>query len=97
MTPTLRNLVREMLKESDAETRQRIFQLQAEIGELIRLETPIWDAIDSVDHPGTNNDDYRRLGQLHDELELLARQIREKVAERDALSDSLGYYRRRAR
>ena len=94
MTPTLRRLVREMLKESD-ERIARIYALDAEINELIRLETPIWDAIDAVENPGTNRDDYDRLGELHDELEQIAAQIRQRVAEREEIRRSMTYYRRR--
>jgi hypothetical protein len=83
-----------MLREND-ERRARLFQLQDEINELIRLETPIWDRIDAVENPGTDRDDYALLGRLHGELELIAKEIRMKVAERDALSDELGFRRPR--
>lgn len=97
MTPTLRRLVREMLAESDTERQQmraRMFELQDEINELISLEGPIWDDIDAVEHPGTNRDDYERLGALHAELGLIARQIAAKVKERDEIGAALGIYRR---
>jgi hypothetical protein len=91
MTPTLRKLVRELLREAD-ERHERILALNDEINELIRLETPIWDAIDAVDNPGTNRDDWDRLGQLHGELEQIARQIRIRVQQRDALNQELTGY-----
>jgi len=76
--------------------RARIFELQDEINDLIRLESPIWDRIDAVENPGTNPDDYALLGRLHGELELIAKEIRKRVAESDRLSDELGYRRPRA-
>jgi len=94
MAPTLRHLIREMLQDTDA-MRTRIFELQDEIDRLIRVERPIWDRIDAVENPGTNRDDYALLGRLHSELELIAAQIRKRVAERDRLSDELGYHRPR--
>ena len=84
-----------MLSEDEAQDRARLVQLGAEIQELMDLETPIWDAIDRVSDPGGDPRDWKRLQSLHDELELIGRQIRLKVAQRDALSDKLGIYRRR--
>jgi hypothetical protein len=40
----------------------------------------------------TNRDDWDRLGQLHGELEQIARQIRIRVQQRDALNQELTGY-----
>ncbi len=91
MTPTLRNLVREMLREAD-ERHAMILALNDEINRLLRAEEPIWDKIDAVENPGTDPADYEKLGQLYGELEQIARWRRVLVLKRDALNQELTGY-----
>ena len=91
MTPTLRNLVREMLREAD-ERHAMILALNDEINGLLRAEEPIWDKIDAVENPGTDPAAYKLLGKLHGELALISRQISILAQQRDALNQELTGY-----
>lgn len=91
MTPTLRRLVREMLKESD-ERHIRLRDLDDEINNLIAQEDKIWREIDAVENPGTNLDDYNRLIQLHVEKGYIEAHRLVLIDRKNTIKAELGHY-----
>ena len=80
-----------MLKESD-ERIARIYALDAEINELIKQEEEIWTAIDKVEHPGTNPDDYNRLVNLHVEKGYIEAARLALIDRKNEIKAELGHY-----